>query len=266
MNTGITATALPEINALLDHLLRDMQAILGPKLVGLYLTGSLVTGDFDPNISDIDLLAAMAADIDDQDAEKLREMHDAFARQYEEWDGRIEVAYLSVTGLQTFRSHSSQLGIISPGEPFHVVEAGSLWLVNWYVVRERGLALFGPPPGAVIAPISRQEYVEAVVTQTRAWSEWIQEHPRRRPVLAYAILTLCRALYTYEHGEQASKIRAAAWAMQELPEWSSLIQRALKWREAWRSDDMDDDAAFHETEQFVYFAIAWIGGTCPRRS
>jgi Domain of unknown function (DUF4111) len=266
MNAGMTATAFPEINALLDHLLREIQAILGPKLVGLYLTGSLVMGDFDPAISDIDLLAAMASDIDDQDAETLRAMHDAFVRRYREWDGRIEVAYISVTGLQTFRTHSSKLGIISPGEPFHVIEAGSLWLVNWYPVRERGLALFGPPSGAVIAPISRKEYIEAVMAQTRAWSEWIHEFPTRRPALAYAILTLCRALYTYEHGEQASKIRAAAWAMQELPEWSSLIQRALKWREAWRSDDMDDDAAFHETEQFVYFAIAWIGGTCPRRS
>jgi predicted nucleotidyltransferase len=51
-------TPYADVNQLLEQLLSSLQTILGKKLVGLYLYGSLVTGDFDHECSDIDLLAA----------------------------------------------------------------------------------------------------------------------------------------------------------------------------------------------------------------
>ena len=62
-------TAYADINQLLELLLSSMQKILGEKLAGLYLNGSLVIGDFDPTISDIDLVAALASDLDDKEFE-----------------------------------------------------------------------------------------------------------------------------------------------------------------------------------------------------
>ena len=35
---------------------------VGPTLVGLYLYGSLVSGGFDPRVSDIDLIAVLSQD------------------------------------------------------------------------------------------------------------------------------------------------------------------------------------------------------------
>jgi predicted nucleotidyltransferase len=64
-----------DINQLLELLLSSMQKILGEKLVGLYLYGSLVIGDFDPTISDIDLVAALASDPDDKEFEALQKWH-----------------------------------------------------------------------------------------------------------------------------------------------------------------------------------------------
>ncbi|GAC1422991.1 MAG: hypothetical protein NVS4B1_20310 [Ktedonobacteraceae bacterium] len=49
-------TSYADINELLALLLSGMQSILSEKLVGVYLYGSLVTGDFDAETSDIDLL------------------------------------------------------------------------------------------------------------------------------------------------------------------------------------------------------------------
>ena len=46
-------TPYAEINTLLDRLLLRIQTILGKKLIGLYLFGSLVTGDFDHKSSDV---------------------------------------------------------------------------------------------------------------------------------------------------------------------------------------------------------------------
>src|SRR6202521_358150 len=74
------ATPYANINAILELLLASPQGILDTKLVGLYLYGSLVIGDFDPDISDIDLVAALSSDIDEREFEALQKMHADFAR------------------------------------------------------------------------------------------------------------------------------------------------------------------------------------------
>ena len=140
----------PEIKLLLDELTSRQREILGEKLIGIYLYGSLVTGDFDPKISDIDLLCALSSDITEQEFEKLKMMHEDFVKIHKKWNDRIEVQYLSVEGLKTFKTQKSKMADISPGEPFHVIDAGKDWMVNWWVVQEKGLALFGPPPQTII--------------------------------------------------------------------------------------------------------------------
>lgn len=251
-------TEFVEINHLLDELLADIQATLGPKLVGLYLYGSLATGDFDQAISDIDLVAVLDADLSGQDAARLLAMHTAFGQRHPVWEDRVEVAYLSKTALQTFRECASTIGIISPGEPFHTKAASKDWLVNWYIVREHGKTLYGPPPAAVIGPIAKEEFLQIIDEHARAWAGWVQDISKRRGSQAYAIITLCRALYTHTFGEQPSKKQAAGWAMQHLPEWAPLIQRALAWREQSQSDQSEDTAAFPETVAFVNFVIQRI--------
>lgn len=250
-------TAYPEVEALLNDLLSQMQRILGEKLVGLYLYGSLVTGDFDRAISDIDLLAATASDLDEQEFEKLQQMHYDIVTKNPEWHDRLEIAYLSDAALKTFRTQVSQIGIISPGEPFHFKEAGKDWLVNWWVVQEKGVTLFGPPPTAVIDPISKEEFLQTVQVHAQSWSEWVHQM-ERRPSQAYAILTMCRALYACKNGEQVSKKQAALWAQVRYPQWATLIQEALIWRAGRQEEAVDHKATFPKTVNFVHFAIDQI--------
>ena len=253
-------TQYEDVDKLLEKLLASMRAILGDKLVGLYLYGSLVSGDFDHDISDIDLLAATTEDIDDDEATALERMHNNIADEYKEWDNRIEVQYLSLAGLETFRTKATRIGNISPGEPFHIIEAGKDWLMNWYVVREKGVALYGPPPETIIKPILKEEFINTVVQRTKEWRSWISSTKDSRPAQSYAILTACRALYTYRNGEQVSKKQAAAWAARELPEWATLIQNALKWRaEARYAKETDPEATFPLAERFVSFVSDRIG-------
>lgn len=256
----IHPTPYPDINDLLEILFIEIQKILSEKLVGLYLYGSLVTGDFDKGSSDIDLLAATSSDIDEQEFAALHVMHDDFADKHKQWDGRIEVAYFSVDGLKTFKSRRSNLAIISPGEPFHMKDAGHDWLMNWYTVREKGIALFGPSPKTLIEPISKEEYVHAIQDYMKLLQERIEQRGQLhfRPSQAYTILSMCRGLYAVKYGEQVSKKHAALWAEKELPEWSRLIQDALKWRESWRDENVDHDATLQETRRFVYFVMDQI--------
>jgi hypothetical protein len=251
--------ALPfneQMRAVLDELRDGIVAVLGGELLGLYLYGSLTTGDFTEGVSDVDLLAATAADLTDGQLDGLREMHAAFVRRRPQWDDRIEVAYFSTRGLRTFRTERSPLGIISPGEPLHRLSAGEDWLMNWYLVRSGGVTLLGPPPETLIPPVSTEEYVAAV----RAHAGWMRDAPETRRSVkeqSYTIITLSRALYTVRHGEHVSKQQAAVWAKEQLAAWSGLIDRALAWRTDPAPRD-DPDVVFPETSRFVQEVCALI--------
>lgn len=251
-------TPYADINSLLETLVSQIENVLSSQMVGVYLYGSLVWGDFDTAISDIDLMVATASALNKQEFRALEQFHLDFISYHPRWKERIEIAYVSVAALHTFKTQSSPIAVISPGEPFHFKTAGIDWLINWYMVREKGVTLRGVVPQTIIPEISKGEFIEAVREQAKGWSHYIYEM-RRRPQQAYGILTLCRALYTCTFAEQVSKKQAALWAAQALPEWTSLIQNALVWREEYRNEEIDHEATFAETVRFVEFMMGRMG-------
>lgn len=251
-------TKYPEIDIFLQVLLSKMQIVLGTDLEALYLYGSLVWGDFDLDISDIDLLAVTKKDINKKDFTKLDEMHSALVKEFPKWNDRIEIAYITKEALQTFKVKRSPLAIISPGEPFNIKDAGNDWLINWYIVLNKGVTIYGLPPKDVIADISKSEFLDAVKKQALEWREYVSRTKHSRPYQGYAILTMCRALYSYRNGEQVSKQKAAQWAIKELPKWSNLIQKALSWRIDYKNKDIDHEKTYEETEKFVRYVAGLI--------
>jgi predicted nucleotidyltransferase len=256
----VPVTQDTEIEALLGRLTDDIRRNSNDSLVSLYVYGSLVTGDFDKDRSDIDLLAVVDSDVEGDTFDRLDSMHGRFVEDHPAWEDRIEVAYVPALALWNFRTRTERIAVISPGEPFHLKAAGKDWLINWYMVREAGVTLYGPPPRDLIPEISQSEFVEAVREQAEAWREWV--YRMRTPgAQSYAVLTLCRALYTYMHGRQASKKQAASWAQACLPQWSPLIQQSTRWLSKGRDEEAGDEADFQDTVRFVHDVADRITGT-----
>jgi Domain of unknown function (DUF4111) len=225
--------AAGEVESLLDDLTARIRGVLGDQLLALYLWGSYVVGDFDPRLSDLDLVGALAADLAAEAFAALEAMHDALARDYPRWTDRIEVRYATVATLDR-PAEGGEIVSISPGEPLNRRRSDERWQIDWYVARERGVALYGPPPRELLAPISREQFVASVRANVASMGDrgdWL-DHLRGHRGQAYAILLLCRALRATTHGDQLSKPAAGRWAQGELPEWAGLIGRALAWREA----------------------------------
>ena len=250
----------PEINRLLDAVLSQAREILGGKLVGLYLYGSVVAGDFDYEISDIDFLAVTETVIDENEFAALEKMHNRLVKDNPQWENRIEIAYVSLNALKTFKTRQSQIANISPGEPFHFLEAGKAWLLNWYFVRENSVTIFGAPPVTIIAPISKDEFIQAVREQAGERGKNVGLAKHSRPYQAYLIMTVCRALYAVKNGEQVSKRRAASWAQKQFPEYFSLIENAFEWRANSRDENVNHEATFPEAKKFVNYIIDKIVG------
>jgi hypothetical protein len=256
----VPVTQDTEIEALLGRLTNEIRRSSNGSLGGLYVYGSLVTGDFDKNRSDIDLLAIVDSDIAGDTLDLLDRMHARFVEDHPAWEDRIEVAYVPAPALWNFRTRTEQIAVISPGEPFHLKAAGRDWLINWYMVREVGVTLYGPPPRVLIPEISKSEFVEAVREQAEAWKVWV--YKMRTPgAQSYAVLTLCRALYTHTHGRQASKEQAALWARAYLPQWAPLIQQSSLWLSEGQDEETGDETGLQETVRFVHDVAGRITGT-----
>lgn len=213
----------------LDRLVAGLSHILEDNLVGIYLYGSLVTGDFDARVSDLDLVVILNLSLDEARFQALHAMHRNVVLSHPEWDDRLELAYVSRDALRTFRERRSRIAIISPGEPFHQIEAGADWLISWYMLRETGLALKGPDIASLIEPMESTAYIDAVQKHIEIYRE-APESATSKSYLSYIILTTARGLYTVLHGQPTSKVKAADWAVKTFPQWAPLIQLALTWR------------------------------------
>jgi predicted nucleotidyltransferase len=211
----------PQVEDLVARIRDDIREAAGSALAGLYLFGSLVAGDFDVDVSDIDLIAVLTSDPSDDLLARLGRMHDALASGNPVWAGRIEVIYVSAAALSRWWEGIARMAVISPGEPFHVVEGGPDWVLNWYPARKSAITLFGPPVETFIPPISREAFQSAVRQHIRRFPSRVSDRDSL-PGQAYAVLTMCRGWYTLCVGDQSSKVVAAAWAQREFPEWAPL--------------------------------------------
>jgi len=231
-------TPYAEVNAVLQLLLSRVSAVLGSALVGIYLDGSLAWGDFDPESSDVDFLIVTDGELSSEPFEALKAMHTEIAASGLKWAKKLEGVYIPKAALRRYdpaHARHPTLNLVGDGWEFGIDAFDSDWTIHLHILRERGIVLCGPRPQTLIDPVTTDELRQATVGSLFNW--WAQqlEHPERllglREYQDYAVLTMCRILYTVEHGEVASKPVAAAWAQEALGlPWAPLIACALRFR------------------------------------
>jgi len=225
-----------------------VQTILRKKLIGCYLYGSLSLGDFDPESSDIDFLIVTTEELTGNVLEELRATHASIAASGLSYAKRLEGSYIPCAALRQYDPHNASHPTIGIDWDFHVGQHGSNWIIERHIVREHGIIVWGPSPKTLIDPVPI-ETIKAAVCETLKtfWTaqltgaDWL----RPREYQAFAILTMCRALYTLQQGGVVSKPEAAAWACQALePKWRPTIEKALIWRSQYVKDDLSETLAF----------------------
>jgi hypothetical protein len=167
----------------------------------------------------------------------------------------MEIAYIDRVALRRYRP-GQRFPTLGQGETLVWMEHESNWILERWMVREFGIALFGPLPITLIDPIGREELTAATRARLQDWARWASNiddpewhWPRRHKF--YVVETMCRALHTLATGEIASKPQAVAWARQNLPEpWRSLVERSR----AWQLDDTLDESLIVPVRNFVLWA------------
>jgi predicted nucleotidyltransferase len=256
MVTGATPHA--EVNELLDALTDGVREVLGDQLVGAYLFGSSTTNDFDRE-SDVDVVVVTAEKIPDETFAALRAMHERIAA-IDSWCAtQLEVSYIPKRALRRYDLPN----VVHPrldrgrGETLFMMRHGADWVVQRYLIRERGVALIGPDPSTLIDPVSPDDLRRAMLELLPEWLAPMLENPprvRTRGYQSFIVLSTCRILYTIEHGDVLSKSAAALWGQTKLGvRWAPLIRAAWLGRQNHAAAPVAEDLS--ETWAFIRYAI-----------
>lgn len=240
--------ALPaDVAAVLASTLESARDLLGERFVGMYLYGSLATGDFTPERSDIDFLVVTDGELPGATVAALGEMHARLGASGERWFTHLEGSYIPRASMRRYDPNDARHPHLSVGESLEIADHGPDWVIQRFVLREQGVVLAGPEPRTFIDPVTPPQLRAAVVELMRGfWARQLVEHeflaPREYQV--FAVLSMCRALRTLECGDLRSKTAAARWAIETLEDpWRAIVRRALDWPHGDQPDGLDETRA-----------------------
>jgi predicted nucleotidyltransferase len=246
-------TAFSELDGVLEALVSGVREVLGQNLVGVYLQGSFAVGDAD-DWSDADFLVVTEEPVGERERPELDELHRRLFDLPLHWAKHVEGSYIDRRLLRTPDPARTKLLFLDHGSQELVWDDHcNTSYVRW-VLREHGILLAGPNPRDLVDQMSPDLLRDEARERLPEWVEWAQGLAElNRWQQPYIVISLCRILWTIEHGTVVSKRAAGEWALGVLdPEWSPLIQHALddrpdpvgRWHQPAAAGDVERTRAF----------------------
>lgn len=241
-----------EVSSIVQLLLSEVKKVLKDQFIGMYIHGSLATGDFNLDSSDIDFFV-VTKDVVSRDLFiALEQIHDCIAHRANKWANRLEGSYVSKEILTSKEPPNIPRPYINGGE-FCLSNHGYEWIIELYTIREDGIIIEGPSPKALINPISSKELQQASLKILNEWWAPMLSNTSRLEnceYQAYSVLTMCRILYMFKHGTVVSKKIAGEWVREKLcNRWSKLIEQAMLWKKGQSFNNING------TMKFIRFTI-----------
>lgn len=224
----------PDIRKHVERTVALFTTRLGERVDGVVLHGSLAMGSFRRGVSDLDLL--VVAD-DDLAPERRRDLAHALADLSETRPsaGDVELSVVRSRDAAAF-VHPMPFTLHYSKDWYDAIRRDAMdyaaertdpdLAAHVTVARARGVALLGPPPDVLFAPVPWADYLDSV----RGDLEWILDDENIRDNPPYAVLNVCRALELHDapEGTIRSKEEGGVWGKAHLPAaFTPLIEQAL---------------------------------------
>lgn len=218
MDSCLPAPVSRTMNALVNGLL----VILGPRLLGLYLGGSVAVGDFCESSSDLDFLAVTDGALTSEDLLALAQLHRELLEAYP-YAAKLEGDYAP---LQSLMPEGTIEPVPGCERGRFLPRVGEVMLLADTIadMREHGLVFCGPAPQKLL-PVVTGEQVRAAVRSLLRDGPGAPQTPGEA---ASAILNIVRSACALETGAITTKTAGAHWALCRLEEsWHGVIRSAL---------------------------------------
>jgi hypothetical protein len=234
-----------------------LRRLLGGELVGAWLIGSGALGGAVAESSDLDLVA-VCAHVPSVDV--IQQLVAALTEEAMTWPVRgLEfVLYPRAAVASASRSPQFALNLnVGPRMPLHLSTDAAAEPAHWFVIdlailREHGLALYGPPAHELVAPIPRRWLLDAL-------EDGLGWHAANEPALHQSVLNAGRAWRFAAEGVWSSKDGAAGWVLARTED-PGLIQASLAIRHGDRSRRLDPA----RVNRFVRGVQAWVQRAAAR--
>jgi streptomycin 3"-adenylyltransferase len=233
-----------------------LREALGDALVGVYLHGSIVLGAFNPELSDLDVIAVARERTSDEGKRRLIEL----LADASENPAPLEFHLLAERDIRPwqhptpFDFHYSDVWRdalrADLGEALgRQGDADSDLAAHVTVVRRHGVALDGPPPDEVFPDVPWADYADSLLKDLR----WARSTDKPWPV--YKVLSPARVWATLATREIQSKDSGATWALDRIrldlrPVLAGALARYRGETAAFDVNDatLDEYSAYVETE------------------
>jgi hypothetical protein len=216
------------VNALSDRL----HALLGSRLVGVYLGGSFVMDDFVEGSSDYDVLVIVADELSSTDLSRLTALHDRLLSEFPDAI-RLEGDYVPRTSLRP-EGTSEPAPFFRKGrlQPRRALMLSADNIGNF---RYAGISVIGPPPSRVLPDVTPAQLRDAVRRMLRE-----KPDPTTEQKAAGEILDLVRSYRALETGRPATKSDGLRWGLSKAdPGFHPLLRRADAVRRGTRAASND---------------------------
>jgi predicted nucleotidyltransferase len=233
-------TRFPDLNDMLGELVAGVRGVLGENLVGVYLQGSFALGSAD-EWSDADLLFVTETPLGDEERPALDALHRRLFALPGHWPKHLEGSYIDRGLLRRPDPTRTKLLFLDHGSRELVWDDHCNTAYVRWTLRERGITLAGPDGKTLVEPVPTDVLRDEARARLQEWVEWaLSLSAMNRWQQAYIVISLCRLLWTMEHGTVTSKQASGEWGLAALdPEWRPLIRQAL--------DDRPDPAGRWQT-------------------
>jgi len=267
-DTKIPDHPYPELRDVLNMFVDEISAELRENLVGIYLVGSIASGDFDLD-SDVDFLVVTNTELTEANMKALQDIQikihgfDCYPAKH------LEGSYISISDLNDWSTvGQKKLYYFDNGSTAYEQSIhDNQWHVRW-ILRERGITLVGQKPETILKSIPLNEMFSEIKT-TMLQVMKLFEDEINRPLSffnssfgqSFAVLTYCRMLHTLHTGTVQSKKAGVKWAKQFVePKWVKIIDQAWNEREGVRFGakigQRAESTLLYETLEFIKYAIA----------
>jgi predicted nucleotidyltransferase len=206
-----SATSLADARRFAEEIAAWFAEQLGDSLKAVILHGSVATGQYIPDKSDLDLLVIADA-LDDAARLALTGFAQGITSQ---WSGKIDLRVVRTVVAKTPSRAPALEAFVEIGwaptrcaVTFDIAVEPDL-IVEFFVCREDGISLHGPPAAQVIGEVPRDWVLEEADAALARWQA-IGDDPAEAE---FTVLTACRIWRFAMDGRRVSKQEAGEWAL-----------------------------------------------------
>jgi len=241
-----------ELAALLRSIAADFPVVLTENMVGIYLWGSLSYDAFDERCSDVDAVVVTRRDVNAEEFSALQKWF-ADSAGCNPWTQKLEMRFV-VDG-EFLDKRSRCCGFLSGKLLRHGSDGNP---IIWLNIGDCGVTLWGRDAKLIAPAISDQCLNDALLLELDYLKEGLAKRRNHGTDCSsrynsYAILTVCRILYTARHRCIVAKERAYNWAVTAIPpEWRPTV--TVAWKNRLISHGQATPGLERDAAEFVHFA------------